>query len=380
MVVPKRVIVVGDGSSGLVAANKLRFHATEKELEIMVIGNTSRHFYKPDGLFIPFGYKNYRQSVKPVEFLLNGGISYIRDEVVRINPEEQVVFLKSGKSYMADYIVIATGNRFATEEVPGYTGEAKHFYSLQKSLELKETLNSFRGGNVVVGSVGKDILYPQALFEFSFLLDSYLESHGGRDKTEITYLSPSDNLSENSFVAKFVEDKLSERGIDLHSGVTINSVSQKNKEAEASDDSHYKYDLLVLIPPHRGQQAVVSSGLTDESGFVEVNPQTLTVKNKDTVFAVGDANNLKGTKTESTSYLQASFAASRIISDSIGGLSETQFDSKSPQIVITGKDRGFSYLSNEVGGSRHVTENAGDFMLRWTSSDTYFSTIIRGMV
>ena len=59
MVVAKRVIVIGDGPSGLVAANKLRFHETEKELEILVVGNTTRHFYKPDGLFIPFGYQNF---------------------------------------------------------------------------------------------------------------------------------------------------------------------------------------------------------------------------------------------------------------------------------------------------------------------------------
>lgn len=380
MVVPKRVIVVGDGSSGLIAANKLRFHATEKELDIMVIGQTTRHFYKPDGLFIPFGYKNYRHSVKPVEFLLNGGITYVRDEVVRINPEEHLVFLKSGKSYMADYIIIATGNRFASEEVPGYSGEAKHFYDLQRALELKEVLETFKGGNVVIGSVGSNIQYPQALFEFSFLLDSYLESRGLREKSDLTYLSPSEQLSVDDGISSFVSGKLAERDIKLQTNVTVDSVSQKNKEVSGSDGSNYKYDLLVLVPPHRGQQAMVSSGLADESGYVEVDPEKLTVKGLDSVFAVGDSNNLKGQKTASTSYLQASYAASRIASDAVGGLSESHYNSNVPQIIITGKDRAFSYLGSQGTGSKRITENNGDFMLRWTSSDTYFSTIIRGMV
>ncbi len=380
MVVPKRVIVVGDGSSGLVTANKLRFHATEKELEIMVIGNSTRHFYKPDGLFIPFGYKNYRHSVKPVEFLLNGGIKYLRDEVTRINPEEHLVFLKSGKSHMADYIVIATGNRFASEEIPGYDGEARHFYDLQRTLELKETLGSFKGGSVLIGSAGPNIQYPQSLFEFAFLLDSYLDSRGLRDKTEIKYLAPSETITPDGGLSKFVADKLSERNIELQQNVMVNSVSQKNKEVTATDDSKHKYNLLVLIPPHRGQKAITSSGLADESGYIEVDPATLNVKNIDSVFAVGDSNNLKGQNTFATSYLQASFAASRIVSDAVGGLSDSQYVSHVPQIIITGKDRAFSYLNSENGGAKHITENKGDFMLRWTSNDTYFSSIIRGMV
>ncbi len=380
MVVAKRVIVIGDGPSGIVAANKLRFHATEKELEILVVGNTTRHFYKPDGLFIPFGYKNYRKSVKPVEFLLNGGVQYIHDEVVRINSAEHLVFLKSGKSLMADYIVIATGNRYAPEEIPGYSGEAKHFYDLQKALELRETLKGFQGGNVVIGSTGATIQYPQALYEFAFLLDSYLTTKELREKTEITYLSPSENLGSDATLSNFIKDKLQEKNIELHTNLTVSTVNQKNKEVVAADDAKFKYNLLVLVPPHRGQQAMTQSGLAGENGYIEVNAKTLTVKDNDAVYAVGDSNNLFEHKLASSGYLEASFAASRIIADAIGGLSDDQYVSVAPQINITGKDKAFTYLSSPEAKVKAITENKGDFMLRWTSNDTYFSTILRGMV
>lgn len=380
MVVPKRVIVIGDGPSGLVAANKLRYHATEKELEIMVIGNTTRHFYKPDGLFIPFGYKNYRKSVKPVEFLLNGGITYVRDEVVRVNAEEHIVFLKSGKSHMADYLIIATGNRYASEEVPGYSGEAKHFYDLQRALELREILKTYNGGNIVIGSAGSTIQYPQALYEFTFLLDSYLQSRGLRDKTSITYLAPSEKLSPEAGLSEYVVDRLQERDVDLHTNVIVNSVNPKNKEVSANDDSKYKYNLLILIPPHKGQQAMIDSGLAGDDGYVTVDPKNLTVKDIETVYAIGDANNLFEQKTAATSHLQASFVASRIIMDSVGGISDDEYTSRVPQISITGKDKAFTYLGSAGSRVKSITENKGDFMLRWTSNDTYFSTIIRGMV
>ena len=380
MVVAKRVIVIGDGPSGLVAANKLRFHATEKELEILVVGNTTRHFYKPDGLFIPFGYKNYRKSVKPVEFLLNGGIQYIHDEVIRVNSEEHIVFLKSGKSYMADYLVIATGNRYAPEEIPGYSGEAKHFYDLQKALELRETLRGFQGGNVVIGSTGTTIQYPQALYEFAFLLDSFLAAKGLREKTEITYLAPSENIGTDSNLTGYIRDKLQEKKIEFHPNVTVASVNQKNKEVNAADESKFKYNLLVLVPPHKGQQAMTQSGLAGDTGYIEVDPKTLTVKGNGSVYAVGDSNNLFESKLATSGYLEASFAASRIIADAVGGLSDDQYTSVAPQINITGKDRAFTYLGTAENRIKAITENKGDFMLRWTSNDTYFSTIVRGMV
>ena len=380
MAVPKRVIILGDGPSGIVAANKLRFHATEKELEIMVIGNTTRHFYKPDGLFIPFGYKNYRKSVKPVEFLLNGGITYIRDEAVRVNADEHLVFLKSGKSYGADYLIIATGNRYAPEEVPGYTGEAKHFYDLQRALELKEFLMSFTGGNVVIGSAGKTIQYPQALYEFAFLLDSFLESKGIRDKTNITYLSPEENVAPEAELSAFVSEKLREKNINLQTNVTVASVNPKNKEVLSNNDVKFKYDLLVLIPPHKGQQYLIDSGLAGNDGYVPVDPQKLTVKGLDTMYAIGDSNNLFEQKTAATSHLQASFVASRIIRDTVGGVAEDEYVSRVPQISITSKDQAFTYLSSPGKKVKSILENKGDFMLRWTSNDTYFSTILRGMV
>ena len=71
MATPKKVVIVGDGTAGIAAANKLRFSTTLSELEVTVVGNSSRHFYKADGVLIPFGYRNYRKSVRPTNFLLN---------------------------------------------------------------------------------------------------------------------------------------------------------------------------------------------------------------------------------------------------------------------------------------------------------------------
>ena len=119
----KRALILGDGAAGTIIANKLRLLTDREELEVVVIGNSRMHYFKPDGIQIPLSLKPYKKSVKNPVFLFNAGIQYIRDEVIRIDINQRFVSAKSGKSYDYDYLIIATGNRFTPEDVPGYEGE-----------------------------------------------------------------------------------------------------------------------------------------------------------------------------------------------------------------------------------------------------------------
>ena len=53
-----------------------------------------------------------------------------------------------------------------------------------------------------------------------------------------------------------------------------------------------EYDLLVLVPPHRGQQVIEDSGLGDAGGWVPTDRTTLQHGEHERVFALGDATNL----------------------------------------------------------------------------------------
>ncbi|MDS0257120.1 FAD-dependent oxidoreductase [Thermoplasmatales archaeon AK] len=315
-----------------------------------------------------------------MDFLINYGVNYVRDEVSRLDLSQKIVFLKSGKSLMGDFIVIATGTRYTPEEIPGYDGEAKHFYDLQHALELKEYLNAFNGGNVVVGSTAKSIQYPQSLFEFSLLLNAFMEERGVRSKSNIVLLSNEEKLSPDLNLDGQIRNLLQAKNIQLHDNVIVKSVNPKNKEVECSDGNKYKYSLLVLAPPHRGKSIQLPKEFVDDLDFVRVDPKTLTLKGYPDVFAIGDANNLTAFKSAAAAHLQATFVASRIVRSVTGGLSESTYIFRSPEIILTDSDKAFSYLMTEDGGQKRIYESKGDFILGWSSSDTYFSSLLRGMV
>ena len=92
----KNVVILGDGAAGTIMANKLRMLTDVKETRISVVGNSTKHYFKPDGVHIPFKLKRYQNSVKPTRFLFNYGVEYIHDEVTLIDVPHRTVQLKSG--------------------------------------------------------------------------------------------------------------------------------------------------------------------------------------------------------------------------------------------------------------------------------------------
>jgi len=380
MVLAKRVVILGDGSAGITFANKLRRVTVPDEIEITMIGNSQKHFYKADGLFVSFGLKNYRGSLKNSKFLLNGGIDYLRDEVYKINYEDRVVLLKSGKTFVYDYLIVATGNRLAPEEMPGYEGEATHFFELTKSMELKMALDTTSSGNVLIAQPEGPVQYAPSLVEFALLLNGYLEERGLRDKVSITYTTPEENISAVSAISSFAEEAFEKFNIEYATGFTPKSINAKNKEIVSEKGDSKKYSLLVMPPPHRGQKFIEESGMAGDFGYIDVDKKKLNYGKFDDIFAIGDTANLPVIKTGSGAHYQATYLASRIAHEVVGGLYDFEYDGKLSVTTLAGMDTAFTVHSSYENVPNPTVPNKSDFLLKYTSSDTYFSSLIRGVL
>ena len=76
----KQLLILGAGTAGTMAANKLR-KKLDDEWEITVVEATSEHHYQPGYLFIPFGTYDRDDVVKPTRPLLDDDIELIMGEV-----------------------------------------------------------------------------------------------------------------------------------------------------------------------------------------------------------------------------------------------------------------------------------------------------------
>ena len=376
----KRALILGDGAAGTIISNKLRLLTDRNDLEVVVIGNSTKHYFKPDGVQIPFSLKQYKKSVKPTEFLFNSGVQYIPGEVTRIDVDQRFVTLKSGKSYSYDYLIIATGDRFAPEEIEGYEGEAKHFYSLQNALELREDLAGFNGGDIVVGQASIPIQCPPAPYEFTFLLDQYLKDRGIREKTNIHYIYPLNRVFTIQNVSTYIEKLFEERGIITHTMFNVDKIDSKNKKVESLEGESVNYNLLVLVPPHKGQKVITQSGLAGDSGYVDVDRHKLTYGKYDDVFVIGDATNLPISKAGATAHFQSEYLSHIIAHDVNGAVYEKEYKGEVACTTVTGGERAITLFFTYEKPPRASFQSKTDFLLKWTSSDTYFSGMLRGIM
>jgi len=310
---PAKVVVLGGGVGGTLAANLLA-----KELgrdgKVTVVDPTGMHHYQPGYLYLALGQTNGRWLVRDERTLLRKDVDLVVEGATKIDPEAGVVQLELGGTLEFDYAVLSTGARLVPDQVPGLVEGSHEFYSLEGAQRLREELRRFKGGRIRVGIAGIPYKCPPAPVEFVFMVEGYLRERGIRNKSEITLLSPLNRAFTIESASKVIQPIMEQRGIGLTTFFNVEEVDPSAGTVSSLEGEKAEYDLLVLVPPHRGQQLVIDSGLGDTSGWLPTDKHTLQVDGYERIFAMGDATNLPISKSGSTAHFEAPVVASRIAS------------------------------------------------------------------
>jgi sulfide:quinone oxidoreductase len=305
-----QVVILGGGVGGTVSANLIA-KQTRGRADVTVVDSTGTHVYQPGFLYVAVGKEKAAALQHPEADLLQGDISLMVDRATLIDPEAQAVRLESGKTLHYDQLLIATGSRTVMGEVPGGEG-AYDFYTMSGAERLFEALESFTGGTIVVGVAGIPYKCPPAPVEFVFLLDDYLRARGIRERSQIKLLSPLNRAFTIEATSKLVQPILAKRGIELTGFFNVESVDPATKTVTSLEGETVEYDLLVLVPPHRGQQVIEESRLGDERGWIPVDKNTLAHTKFAHIWAIGDATSIPISKSGSVAHYEASVAADQI--------------------------------------------------------------------
>lgn len=360
----KRIAILGAGTAGTIMANRLakmyRRRLRDHSMEITVVDQDDRHLYQPGLLFLPFGEYRPEQIVKPRGVQLSADVRYVRSAIDRVEPDRDVVFLEDGRALPYDVLIVATGTRLAPEETEGLTGPGWRtsvfdFYSLEGATALRDALERFQGGRLVIDIVDMPIKCPVAPLEFAFLADAYFARRGIRDKVNITYVTPLDSAFTKATCAKLLTHFLSDKRIELVTEFAAGTVDGAAGRLVSYDERVVPFDLLVTIPLHVGQDYVGRSpGLGDSLKFVPTDPHTLQAKRKANIFALGDATDLPSSKAGSVVHFQSEILAPNIRRFLEGRPLDPGFDGHSNCFIETGFEKAllidFNYAVEPVPG------------------------------
>lgn len=318
----REVLVLGGGVGGTLAANligrKLRSAIAKGDARVRVVDETGTHVYQPGFMYIAMGGASAATLHRPERSLLDARIELVTGRIAAIDEAAQEVRLADGQALHWDELVIATGSRIVPESIEHFEAEAHHFYSAAASARLRAALDAFTGGRIVVGIAGMPYKCPPAPLEVTFLIESELRERGLRERSELHYCSPIGRAFTIERVSEMATPILAQKGIELHTFFNVETIDPTRKVVMSLEGEELPYDLLILVPPHKGAQVVIESGLAPAAGWLPTDPTTLNVKGKPHIWAIGDATDLPLSKAGSTAHFEAPIVAERVAASVLG--------------------------------------------------------------
>jgi sulfide:quinone oxidoreductase len=314
----QRILILGGGVGGTLTANllvkKLRARIDRGEVSLTVVDSTGQHVYQPGFMYIAMGGEKRANLERPERSLLDKRVTLVVGEVTRVEPDHQVVTLSDGRPLGYDQLVLATGSRIVPEAIEHFDTEAQHFYTADAAARLRLALDRFEGGRIVIGIAGMPYKCPPAPLEVAFLIEAELRQRGIRDRTIIDYCSPIGRAFTIESVSEMVTPILAEKGIEVHTFFNVETIDPDRKVVLSLEGEELPYDLLILVPPHKGQQFLMDSGLAPApGGWLPTDRATLRVGGRPNVYALGDATDLPLSKAGSTAHFEAPVVTERIV-------------------------------------------------------------------
>src|SRR5436190_17712666 len=156
------IVILGGGTGGTMAANRLRRRFAPDEAEIHVVDRDDRHVYQRGLLFVPFGIAELEEITRPRRRQLRDEVTFHQAGVESVAVDNHHVTLDDGSVLGYDVLVVASGVRLQPEETdgmvgPGWNERVFTFYAPEGAAALHDALDRFQGGRLVVNLVDMPI-------------------------------------------------------------------------------------------------------------------------------------------------------------------------------------------------------------------------------
>jgi len=330
----KRIVIVGAGSAGVMAANRMRREFSRDGAEITIIERSDRHIYQPGFVTLLFDLDKPENLIRPTKDLLLQGINLIIDEVTSIDQKKNKVTTAKYGDISYDYLVIATGAKLYLDEPEGMKeglekGENVFtFYTMEGATKLRDALKKFEGGTIVSSIAEMPIKCLAAPVKFIMLAESTMRRMGIRDKCKFVFTTPTLSVPPNiEPYASTLDTMLKARGIEVILDFTPATVEAKSGILEDFRGNRVNFDLLSITPPHMGEEVIQNSeGIGDALGWVPCHKNSLMHRSFDNIYVIGDAGNFPSAKTASGARIQAKVLAQRIKAHIRGEVPKATYD------------------------------------------------------
>lgn len=331
------ILIVGGGFGGLVTAERLS-DLLGRENQITLVAPKDKFTFYPALVHLAFGDCTPDEITSDLRARLDAlGVRFVKGEMIRINPSSRTVEVAGedvNGEIRYDYLVIAPGRRLATEKVPGFFEHADHLLGVGAAIRFGEKIRDFREGTIVVGSC-PDGRLPVPVCETAFALARKFSDQvaDGSVRIKVVFPESLEAAFGGARLHKELESAFERHHISVHYEVPIVSITED--EIVSSQGHKIEYDLLMLIPPFRGQSSLASLGIMDEADFIKVDGK-MRVHDLPNAYAVGDIVAFSGPKFAHMAVRQAEVAAANLAATINGEEPTTEYYHEIATVIDAG--------------------------------------------
>ncbi len=295
----QRVVVIGGGSGGAIAAKYIRM--ADPTIEVTLIEQDKYHYT----CFMSNEVLSGERTIDSIKFSYGGlnkyGIKVVHSRAMGIDPANQKVTLSGGETIAYDRLILSPGVDFKWDTIDGYDAEVAeqipHAWkagpqtvTFRKQLEAMDD-----GGTVIIAVPPKPFRCPPGPYERASQISHYLKHH--KPNSKVLILDSNQKFSKQGLFTLGWEtlygygtDNSMIEWLPPEEGGNIVALDADAMTVYAGEfEDEYEGDVINVIPPQTAGKIALDTGLANESGWCPVDQRTFESTLHKNIHVIGDS-------------------------------------------------------------------------------------------
>ncbi len=289
-----RVVVIGGGFGGATAAKYIK--RGDPSIDVTLVEPKKTFYTCPFSNLVLAGERSldsighkYRE-LKEVY-----GVKVVHAMAEDVDADARKVRLAGGETLEYDRLLLSPGIDIHWDELEGYGKEAaKHaphaWEAGDQTLLLRRQLEAMDdGGLFIITAPADPFRCPPGPYERASLVAHYFSQH--KPSSKVMILDAKDNFSKQGLFQQGWQEVHGDRveWIGRSDDGEVTRVDAQAGEVETAFGTRHSADVLNVVPPQKAGFIAGRAGVTDESGWVPIKPETFESQKVPDIYVVGDA-------------------------------------------------------------------------------------------
>lgn len=302
------ICIIGAGTAGINLATQLTVKHGVLKNQIRIFDPSQIHYYQPGWTMVGGGLMTPNKVVNYTTKLIPKGVNWTNIAVSNIEPENNSIKTEDGSNWTYDHLIVAAGIQNNFDAIRGFqealedpeipVGSIYGHKSAQKWCRL---MKEFKGQNAVFQQPPLPIKCPGAPQKILHLSLDEWKRRG--QNPAVSFYTAAPVIFGVKKYAEILLEEATKKGVNVNFQHVLKEVRGRDRVAvfrsvTEDRDVEVPFDILHAIAPQRTPEFLRNNKtITNNDGYVEVDPGTLRSTRYSNIWAIGDCSSLPTSKT-----------------------------------------------------------------------------------